>query len=316
MSASRKLVVTGAQGFVAGSVLAQAGESWEVHALTRTAAGCHPERFHWHVCDPLDTAALSQLFHAVRPDAIIHTAALADIDFCQANPNLARSVNVDFTRRLVDLSKQTNTHFVFCSTDTVFNGEHAPYRETDPPGAVNLYAETKIEAEQIVATLGSGSVIARLALVVGLPIGSAGNSFLVRMLQSFQAGRVVSVTQHEIRTPLDVITAGQALLELADKRLSGIVHLAGLSRVTRYELNQAIADRFGYSRSLVAPQAPAASAGRAPRPRDASLLTNRATAELKTPMRTLDDALTLILQPPGARHVPGRSPQKSGHAPQ
>src|SRR6185436_17139989 len=105
MNTKKKLMVTGAQGFVAGSVLAQAGEDWEVHALSRSA-----ERFEapgrsqrrggranrgWHVCDPLAAAQLAQLFREVRPDVVIHSAALADIDYCQSHPELARAVNVE-----------------------------------------------------------------------------------------------------------------------------------------------------------------------------------------------------------------------------
>src|SRR3989442_10146991 len=169
-SSKRKLLVTGARGFVAGSVLAQAGDDWQVHALSRGQPLDPPGLAHWHNCDPLDTAQLAQLFHDIRPQVVIHTAALADIDFCQAHPELARAVNVELTRNLARLCADTGARLVFCSTDTIFDGEHAPYTEEDQPGPVNFYAETKVEAEQIVRALGTQGGIARLSLVVGLPV--------------------------------------------------------------------------------------------------------------------------------------------------
>lgn len=297
MSQSRKkLLVTGAHGFVAGSVLAQAGPEWEVHAILRGESLTRSVGLHWHRFDPLETERLTRLFHEARPDAVIHTAALADIDFCQAHPELARAVNVGLTRTLADLCAGNGVRLVFCSTDTIFDGEHAPYREEHSPAPVNLYAETKVAAEQIVARAGAQAVIARLALVVGLPVLGAGNSFLARMVASLQAGHEVSVPAHEVRTPIDVITAGRALLELAAGDHCGMFHLAGNSRLSRFEMARQIAVRFGFPPHLIGARAPVATPGRAPRPRDVSLDNGKARAHLRTPMRSLEDGLSLILQ--------------------
>ena len=290
------MLVTGAHGFVAGSVLAQAGAEWEVHAVSRAGPGSRSDRLCWHVCEPLERNQLADLFHRVSPDALIHTAAIADIDLAEKQPELARAVNVDLTRSLVSLCVQAGCKLVLCSTDTIFDGEHAPYDEEDLPGPVNHYAETKVEAEQNVSGLGAQAVIARLSLVVGLPIMGSGNSLLARMLPALKEGRPIAAPAQEVRTPVDVITAGRALLELAAGNHHGIFHLAGHDRLNRLEIAQKIARRFGFSGDLVIAQPAKALAGRAVRPRDVSLNTAKASAELETPMRTLDDGLSLILE--------------------
>lgn len=296
MTTKKKLIVMGANGFVAGSVLAQARDAWQVHAVSRGEPFTRRDQLSWHTCDPLVPAQLTQLFHEVKPAAVIHTAALADVDFCQSHPELARVVNVDLTRSLVDLCSDTGARLVFCSTDTLFDGEHAPYDEAARPGPVNFYAETKVEAEQIVTRLGAQAVIARLSLVVGLPVLGAGNSFLARMIANLKEGRPVAATEREVRTPVDVITVGRALLELAAGNQAGIFHLAGHDRLNRFEIAQKIAARFGFARHLIVAQAVAAWPGRAARPRDVSLDNAKACAQLKTPMRTLDEGLSLILK--------------------
>ena len=293
---AKRLLVTGAHGFVAGSVLSQAGQDWQVHAISRGEAVACRDNVRWHTYDPLAPDRLARLFQEVRPQVVIHTAALADIDVCQAQPELARAVNVNFTSALAELCADTAARLVFCSTDTIFDGEHAPYSEADVPGPVNFYAETKVEAEQLVSRLGAQAVIARLSLVVGLPVLGAGNSFLARMIATLKQGRTVSVPGHEVRTPVDVITAGRALLELAAGTHSGIYHLAGHSRVTRFELARAIALRFGYSQDLILDQGAATTPGRAPRPRDVSLDNRKVCTLLNTPMHTLDEGLSLILE--------------------
>jgi dTDP-4-dehydrorhamnose reductase len=296
MTARNKLIVTGAHGFVAGSVLAQSGDEWQVHAVSRGEPLAGRDALQWHTCDPWQPGQIAQLFHEVRPQAVIHTAALADIDFCQAHPEAARAGNVDFTHTVADLCADTGARLVFCSTDTIFDGEHAPYSEDAPPGPVNLYAQTKVEAEQLVARLGSQAVIARLSLAVGLPLLGAGNSFLVRMIAALKDGKAVSMPEQEVRTPVDVITVGRALLELAAGNHHGIFHLAGHSRVTRLEMAQQIARRFGLPEHLVVAQGGANAPGRAARPRDVSLDNAKACAQLETPMLTLDDGLSLIRQ--------------------
>jgi dTDP-4-dehydrorhamnose reductase len=242
---------------------------------------------------------LDRLFDDFRPSVVIHTAAAADIDFCQANAKIAREVNVALTRYLTELCARVSARLILCSTDTIFDGEHPPYVENAAPGPVNVYAETKVEAEQIVRGLGSSGIIARLSLVMGLPLIGAGNSFLSRLLDSLAAGKTVGVPEHEIRTPVDVITVGRALLELAEGDHQGIFHLAGLSRVNRLELNRTIARRFRLSENLLVAQR--ATPGRAPRPRDVSLSIAKTQAELKTRMLTLDEGLSLILEKRHAR---------------
>jgi dTDP-4-dehydrorhamnose reductase len=295
-SSNNKLLVTGAHGFVAGSVLSQASHDWQIHGISRgEALGCRGN-LRWHTCDPLASGALARIFQEVQPQAVIHTAALADIDQCQAQPELARAVNVNFTRTLAALCAESGARLVFCSTDTIFDGEHAPYSEADVPGPVNLYAQTKVEAEQLVSQLSAEVVIARLSLVVGLPVLGAGNSFLARVIATLKQERPVSVPGHEVRTPLDVITAGRALLELAAGDHRGIYHLAGRSRVSRLEMTRAIALRFGFPEDLILDQGTATTPGRAPRPRDVSLDNRKACTLLNTPMLTLDEGLSLIVE--------------------
>lgn len=291
----RRLMVTGAHGFVAGSVLAQAGPEWEVHAVSRGEPSASRPGLLWHRLDSLVAAAWAELLDRVQPAAIIHTAAIADIDYCEAHPELATAVNAGLPRTLAELCRPRGIRLVHCSTDTVFDGEHAPYREADPPGPVNHYARTKVDAEQAVLGLESLGVVARLAVVVGLPVFGAGNSFVARMLANLRADRDVTVPPNEVRTPVDVITLGRALLELAaDDRHHGIFHLAGNEGFNRVELTRRIAVFFGFNPDRVVPIAPATLAGRAPRPRDASM-DNRGTRErLRTPMVDLDTGLSLI----------------------
>jgi len=243
----------------------------------------------------MDADGLSRAFREAAPQAVIHTAAIADIDYCQAHREEARRVNVEMTRVLADLCRENHVRLVYTSTDTVFDGRRGNYREDEPPAPVNYYGQTKAEAERLVAAQEGDWVIARLALVVGLPVLAPGNSFLARMMTLLGEGRQVGVPPDEIRTPIDVITLGRALLELADGDVRGYIHLAGNDVLNRLDMARRIAERLGYPKDRVVPNDPTKIPGRAPRPRDVSLDNRKARSLLKTPMQGLDGGLDLIL---------------------
>jgi dTDP-4-dehydrorhamnose reductase len=147
-----------------------------------------------------------------------------------------------------------------------------------------------------VLQLGAQGVVARLSLVMGLPVLGTVNSFLAKMVASLKSGSSTAMPSHEIRTPVDVITVGRALLELAAGDYTGIAHLAGNDSLSRLEMGRRIAARFGFSPELVVPAQPSQLPGRAPRPRDVSLDNRRTQEKLRTPMLSPDAALSLILE--------------------
>lgn len=289
-----KLFITGFGGFVGGNVIAQATKDWDIYAVDRIDIPENRDAVSYYSLDLLDFEKLTQLFEDINPDAVIHTAALADIDFCQNNREQAEAINVGVTRKLAELCAGNGAKLVFCSTDTVFDGQKGFYVEEDEPHPINFYAETKVRAENIVNALDN-SVVARLSLVMGLPVMGRGNSFLARTIEKLGAGESVKFPQNEIRTPIDVITLGRALLELAGNGFSGTVHLAGNDRLTRYDMARRIAERLGFSRELIIATDSNAMPGRAPRPNDASLDNTKAKQILQTPMRSLMDGLDLTL---------------------
>jgi dTDP-4-dehydrorhamnose reductase len=293
---AQRLLVTGYGGFVAGSVVSQGRRQWQIVGLSHRGVADGPTDVEAICLDLCDKHELAKVFRRVAPVAVIHTAALADIDACQVHPEVADAVNVDATRQLAELCQQGGAKMVFCSTDTLFDGSKGNYCEDDLPRALNYYAETKIRAERAVRAAADSNVVARLSLVMGLPILGAGNSFLAKMICQWNAGHVMRFAENEIRTPIDVITLGRALLELAAGAVSGTIHLAGNTRLNRYEMALQIADRIGYSRDLAEPTDSSGLVGRAPRPADVSLDNRKARRILQTPMRTLAEGLNLVLE--------------------
>ena len=220
---------------------------------------------------------------------------MANIDTCQKNKEVAELANVEITRTIARLCKEYGAKMVFCSTDAVFDGTKGDYTESDAPHAVNFYAETKIKAEQIVLSASDKNVVARLALVMGLPVIGKGNSFLADTIGKLEKGMHVPFPVNETRTPIDVVTLGDALVELAGNHFGGIIHLSGCTKINRYQMALEIAKTLGYSTELIQSVDSNAMEGRAPRSNDVSMDNSLARKILKTPMLTMSEGLQLTL---------------------
>lgn len=291
-----KILVTGGQGFVAGSIITQASAGCELHVISRTARPSElAPHVSWHVLDWRDRDALSQTLRAVEPEAIIHPAAVAGIDYCELHQAEAREANIEFTFEMAGISRDLGAKFVFVSTDNVFDGENAPYNEESPTNPINYYGQTKLEAERAAVETLDRCVVARLALVMGLPMLGPGNSFLARMIPALEAGEELGVPAGEIRTPLDVVTAGRALLELAVNDQTGCFHLSGNDRLNRHAMVQQIARFLRLNPDLVVANDPTSIPGRAPRPTDLSFTNTKARSQLDTPMLGLEAGLRLVM---------------------
>ena len=130
---------------------------------------------------------------------------------------------------------------------------------------------------------------------MGLPVIGQGNSFLADTIEKLKKGLQVPFPENEIRTPVDIITLGSALVELAGNRFGGIIHLSGCTKINRYQMALVIAKTLGYPTELILGVNSNAMPDRAPRANDASMDNSLAKRILKTPMRAFAEGLNLTL---------------------
>ena len=222
--------ITGAGGLIGNHLVATASEfAPGVQAVGLTRA--HLEL--------TDFAAVRRRFAEERPAVVIHCAALSKSVACKQNPELARLVNVEATRCLVELA--ADIPFVFFSTDLVFDGRKGNYVETDPVNPLTVYAETKVAAEVIVQT-HPRHIILRCALNAGRsPAGTY--AFNEQMSLAWQERRELNLFTDEFRCPLPAAVTARAVWELASKNVTGTYHLGGAERLSRYEIGMLLAAR-------------------------------------------------------------------------
>lgn len=222
--------ITGANGLIGSHLVRLAprvAPQWTIAALTRAQ------------CDLTDSDALRRAFAAQRPELVIHCAAISSTPFCEANPAVARQVNVDAVALLAELA--ADIPLVFFSTDLVFDGRKGNYVESDAPCPLNRYAQAKLEAEAIVLTNPRHTVI-RTSLNGGAsPTGDRG--FNGELRHAWREGRGVRLFTDEYRSPIPAAVTAQVVWALVAKERPGLYHLAGSERLSRWQIGRLVAAR-------------------------------------------------------------------------
>ncbi len=237
--------------------------------------------------DMLDSAAVRRAFHEQRPAAIIHCAAMSKSPDCQAQPELARRINVEATALLAGLA--ADIPFIFFSSDLVFDGKKGNYVETDAVNPLSIYAETKVAAERIVLANLRHTVL-RTSLNAGTsPRGDS--AFNEQLRRDWQAGRVPKFFVDEFRCPIPAIVTARATWELLNGGATGLFHLAGAERLSRMQIGEALAARHPELKPRFLAGSLKEYSG-APRAPDTSLNSARAQQILSFPLPGLRQWLT------------------------
>lgn len=231
--AIHRILITGGSGFVGSHLVRLAQEKFEAHATYREHPLSNTSCFA-HRIDLAEIITIHPLLDSLKPDAIIHTAAIADPDSCERYKNDAATINVLATQTMADWCRNNECRLIYTSTDMVFNGEAGRYKETDVPDPQSYYAQTKVRAEEVILKLDSHGVVARVALVYGIGITRAA-SFFEQMIDRLKRGEQVRLFHDQMRTPILVNNLAEALLELAEHDFSGIIHLGGSERISRWD---------------------------------------------------------------------------------
>ncbi|MEK7350543.1 MAG: SDR family oxidoreductase [Nitrospirota bacterium] len=222
-----RAIITGAAGLIGQYLVKTASRwapGWDVQGLSRAEL------------ELTDTANLEAQIRTLKPDLLIHCAALSRTKACEQNPDEARRINVEVTAHLAQLSK--DIPFIFLSSGEVFDGRTGWYGETDEPNPVNVYGQTKLEAEQAVLQNPRHTVV-RIVLTAGTS-ATGDRSFVEDMCRTTKAGKDVTLYADEFRCPLPAGVIARAVWELADRKQPGLYHLGGSERLSRWEIGEAL----------------------------------------------------------------------------
>jgi dTDP-4-dehydrorhamnose reductase len=283
-----RMLITGGSGLL-GSNLSLLYSAW---AEVWTTYRSHPVRLaaaHTVRIDLTDAHEVSALVADVRPETVIHCAAMTDVDQCEEHPDDAARANTLASAVVARAAGSVNARMMHISTDSVFDGVRGGYTEADAPRPLNVYARTKLDSERAVLDESPGALVVRTNIYGwnAQPKWSLAEWILGRL----ENGETVPGFEDVFFSPILVNDLAVLLERLSGSSTRGVLHVAGSERASKHDFAIAIADVFGLDRSLVRRARLDSARLPAQRPRDTSLACAKAI-ELGLRLPAIADGLS------------------------
>jgi len=272
-----RILITGASGLLGLNLGLKMAATHSIIGVDRNKLAGTP--FELLKVDLLDPGASTRLIEIVRPQAVIHTAALANLEACEENPQEAQRLNADLPGELAAVCAKHDLPLVHISTDAVFDGaKNGIYTETDNPNPRGVYSATKLQGEQNVFSAHPQAVVARVNFF-GWSL-SGKRSLSEFFYNSLSMGQPAKGFTDVWFCTMFVGDLAETLIKMLEKNLSGLYHVVGSEAITKYEFGVKIANQFGFNPELIIPISVEESGLKAKRSHNLRLSVNKLSTAL------------------------------------
>lgn len=248
-----KVLITGANGFLGQHLsLYMHKEQYDVSAISRGEKRIPLPELPFYSVDLTDKMQVFAIINKIKPETIIHTAAISKPDECYSDREACLLNNVTATQNLVDAAKNVSARFIHFSTDFIF-GEGGPHAENTPPNPLNFYGESKLMAERIVQNSGLEKNIVRPVFIYGAHWEGMRPSFIQWVKQNLEANRPIKVVTDQKRTPTYVGDICKGIDLLLHSRSAETFHFAGSDIISPFEMALTVAKVLDLPKDLILP---------------------------------------------------------------
>jgi len=225
----------------------------------------------------VDKKNVKDVLEKYNPDIIINCAAITNVDFCETNRSICRSVNSEAVNNIIKYSNK-NTKIIQISTDYVYDGNNGPYTETDSTHPLNFYGQTKLEAENILIGSNRKYLILRLNGLYTFDLEF--NNFIVWIYKELKQKNQLKIVNDQISNPTYIELLGNILIKLMIMNAEGIINYGSNNYISRYDFALEFCDILGFSSKLIKPVTTDSLSQIAKRPLHTGLKTNKIEQQL------------------------------------
>jgi dTDP-4-dehydrorhamnose reductase len=225
----------------------------------------------------------------IKPDVVIHLGAMTDVELCETETELAKKINTDATEILALESEKYNTFFVYMSTDYVFDGKVGMKKENDKTNPINFYGKSKLDGERVFKKITTPNVIVRTSTPFGLH--SKKISFPIWVKKNLELEKEISVVVNQYTSPSYVPNISKMIIEIIERKITGIIHLAGATKISRYDFAVQISKIINVNKQFLKLTKMDQMDWKAQRPADSSLSVSKANKILKNKPEKIEDSL-------------------------
>ena len=249
-----KILITGSNGLLGQKLVFLLSQQADIQ-LIATSRGANrmdfTDGYEYQEMDITNAKQVAEVIEKVRPDAIIHTAAMTNVDQCEGEKDLCWAMNVKAVEYLTEACEKYQIFLCHLSTDFVFDGKFGPYSEEDLPSPVSFYGWSKYAAEEVLKRSKCPWSIVRTVLVYGITNDMSRSNIILWVKNSLEQQKSIKVVTDQFRTPTLAEDLAMGCYLVVNKKAEGIFHISGKDFLTPYEMAIKTADFFGLDKSLI-----------------------------------------------------------------
>jgi len=250
----KRILITGSNGLLGQKLVELLKRETSIRTIA-TAVGKNrlpfQDGYEFHEMDITNAIEVDAVIGKLKPDVVIHTAAMTNVDQCEMEKEACWKLNVTAVEYLVEACQKNDVFFLHVSTDFVFDGKSGPYSEEAEPNPVSFYGWSKYAAEKVVTSSNINWAIARTVLVYGIAHDMSRSNIILWVKKSLEEGRQIKVVTDQFRTPTLAEDLAMGCFLIAKKEEKGIFNISGKDFLTPYEMAMMAADYFGLDKSLI-----------------------------------------------------------------
>ena len=293
----KKIIVTGSNGLLGQKVTDLSIQDPEIE-LIATSVG--PNRhnlkygYTYEELDVLDLDRLNELVERYRPDSIIHTAAMTNVDACEAERAKCYALNVQSVKNLIDVCQIRDIQLIHLSTDFIFDGENGPYTEEAEPNPLSYYGETKLESELILKKSSCRWAILRTIIVYGIVNDMSRSNIVLWAKGALEKGESIHVVNDQWRMPTLAEDLAACCLLAVKKNASGVFNASGKDLMSILEIVERVADHYGLNKSLIKAISAESLNQVAKRPKKTGFILDKAIVELGYSPHSFEEGMAFM----------------------
>lgn len=250
----KTILVTGSNGLL-GQKLTDLLKGNATYKLIATARGedRYPDKagYQYVSLDITNQQEVDEVLSTYKPDAVIHTAAMTNVDQCETDHAGCDELNVKAVEYIVAACEKNNIYLAHLSTDFIFNGDKGPLTEEEQPDPISYYGESKWKAEQIVQAMKGKWSILRTVLVFGIVSDMSRSNIVLWVKGHLEQKKTIKVVNDQFRTPTLAEDLAMGCFLAVDKQAQGVYNISGSDLLTPYDIAQQTAKFFNLDASFI-----------------------------------------------------------------
>lgn len=292
-----RILITGSNGLLGQKLVKALAADPEVYCIA-TARGANrlSEVSDYQYCsmDITDSAEVQKTFATTKPDAVIHTAAMTNVDACEQDKDTCDRLNIDGLQNIMDACAHSGAHLTHLSTDFIFDGADGPYDEEASPAPLSYYGHSKLRGEEMLAKSKLSYAIVRTVLVYGVAEEMSRSNIVLWAKKALEAQQPMQVVDDQFRSPTLAEDLAQGCILAAKARAEGIYHISGPDQMSVLELVWQVADFWQLDKSRITAVSSKTLSQPAQRPPKTGFIIDKAKAELGYKPHGFKEGLALV----------------------